>query len=89
MTPPLDFFSFNEFGDPKNDTRRGNTMITRAQAEVLLKLAEALENCEKVDIRLEQHRDIYVNIAGRHKWIEPTPAGIRRVVDESTKQPHP
>jgi len=56
-------------------------MITRAQAEALLTLAESLEACEKLEVRLEQHRDIYVNIAGQHRWIEPTAMGIRLAVN--------
>lgn len=59
-------------------------MITRAQAEALLTLAESLEACERLDIRLEQHRDIYVNISGKHRWIEPTAVGIRLAVNELT-----
>lgn len=41
-------------------------MITRAQAEALLTLAESLEACERVGVTIEQdYEDAYVCYGGR------------------------
>jgi len=57
-------------------------MITRAQAEALLTLAESLEACERLDIRLVPYADIYLDIAGLNRWVKPTSIGVRLAVGE-------
>lgn len=54
-------------------------MITRAQAEALLTLAESLEACERLGMSVEQdYEDAYIQIAG-------TPHGITSVTSMSIR----
>ena len=59
-------------------------MITRAQAEALLTLAESLEACEKLGIVIEHYSDVFINVGSTYRQAVITGAGIRLAVHAMT-----